>query len=196
MNTLWRRSTASLFLYRNLKPVFFKTPRLHHILCENFDLTSKHNLPSSSSFIFSRLKSKKQIDSDDEDNFNDDTSLSKDSKVVKFNTTSMRTDVILKSALGVARNKIEQVFYESKIRLNGKKILKKSASTKVGDEIDVIKAVSPKNTDHLIVSRVEILNITANEDAITVTARRFKSLLIENYEKDAYKSSVDSEADK
>lgn len=48
---------------------------------------------------------RKQSD-DDEDDYkpkDDDSSLSKDSKVVKFSTTSLRTDGILKNALGIAR---------------------------------------------------------------------------------------------
>uniref|UniRef100_A0A2A4JKS7 RNA-binding S4 domain-containing protein n=1 Tax=Heliothis virescens TaxID=7102 RepID=A0A2A4JKS7_HELVI len=142
-----------------------------------------------------RWKSKKsQYDSDDEEvDFEGDSSLSKDSKVVKFNTTSMRTDVILKSALGVSRNKVEQMFYESKIRVNGKKIMKKSASLKLGDEIDVIKIVSPKNPDHIYVSRVEIMNVVPKEESIQVTARRFKHLLIENYEDDPHRASMQNE---
>ncbi|KAM3966949.1 mitochondrial transcription rescue factor 1 [Aphomia sociella] len=138
-----------------------------------------------------RFKSKKQNqhDSDDEiEDYNDDSSLKKDSKVMKFSTTSMRTDVILKSALGVARNKIEQIFYESKIRVNGNKILKKSAPVRIGDEIDVIKMVSPNNPEHLYVARVEILNVAAKEDSISITARRYKNLLIENYDDDPYKA--------
>ncbi|CAG9787175.1 unnamed protein product [Diatraea saccharalis] len=184
MNNPWRR-----FLCR-IRPISYSTPRLHRIIYQKAEVTSSPCIISGHSFLSIRFKSKKQsADSDDEDNFFEDATLSKDSKKIKFDTTSMRTDIILKSALGVARNKIEKAFYESKIRLNGRKILKKSASTKVGDEIDIIKGVSPKNSDHLYVSRVEILNASPNEDSITVTARRFKTLLIENYDKDAYKAS-------
>ncbi|XP_063633036.1 mitochondrial transcription rescue factor 1 [Cydia splendana] len=146
-----------------------------------------------------RHKSKKQMadECDDEgDTFDDDPSLSRDSKVVKFNTTSLRADLILKTALGVARNKIEQLFYESKIRVNGKKIVKKSLSVKIGDEIDIIKAVSPKNPHHLYISRIEVMNLAAKEETIVVTARRFKTLLIENYETDPYKGSANEEQNK
>ncbi|XP_050349436.1 mitochondrial transcription rescue factor 1 [Nymphalis io] len=152
--------------------------------------------PISYFYDVSRSKSQKQtdLDSDDEsDVFDDDISLSRDSKVVKITTTSLRADVVLKSALGIARNKIEKLFYESKIRVNGKKILKKSMPVKVDYELDVIKSVSPKNSDHLYISRVEILNITAKEESILVTARRFKTLLIENYENDPYKPSTSNE---
>ncbi|KOB77414.1 putative secreted protein, partial [Operophtera brumata] len=112
-----------------------------------------------------------KYDSDDETIVDDDSPLTRDSKMVKFSTTSMRTDMILKSALGVARNKIEQAFYESKIRVNGRKITKKSAP----------------NPDHLFVSRIEILDASPKEESIGISARRFKNLLIENYEEDPHK---------
>lgn len=34
-----------------------------------------------------------------------------------------------------------------------------------------------------------MLNIAAKEESIAITVRRFKNLLIENYDKDPYKSS-------
>ncbi|GBP08081.1 Uncharacterized protein C6orf203 homolog [Eumeta japonica] len=135
-----------------------------------------------------------EVESDDENEFkNEDASLSRDSKIVHFLTTSMRTDLILKSALGIARNKIEKSFYESKIRVNGKKILKKSVGVNLGDEVDLIKTVSASNPDHLHVARVEILKITPKEESIKVTVRRFKNLLIENYEVDPYKGTANDE---
>ncbi|XP_035441004.2 mitochondrial transcription rescue factor 1 [Spodoptera frugiperda] len=166
---------------------------IHCCVYQHVNITSKlvELYSNKTNYTTVRWKSKKrQYDSDDEELvLEDDSSLSKDSKVVKFSTTSMRTDVVLKSALSISRNKVEQMFYESKIRVNGKKILKKSASVRLGDEVDVIKMVSPKNPDHIYVSRVEILDVAAKEESIQVTARRFKHLLIENYENDPIKTS-------
>lgn len=65
---------------------------------------------------------------------------------------------------------------------------------RIGDEIDVIKMVSPKNKNHLNVARIEIINMVAQEDQITITARRFKNLLIENYEDDPFKGNSETEA--
>ncbi|XP_013192405.1 uncharacterized protein LOC106136407 [Amyelois transitella] len=169
---------------------------IHSVIHKNLNITSTMFVPQIPIIYNSNRsmsKKKRELDSDDEDeDFDEDASLSKDSKLVKFSTTSLRTDAILKSALGVARNKIEQLFYESKIRVNGKKLLKKSASVKVDDEIDVIKMVSPKNPNHLYIARVEIMNIVAKEESIGITARRFKNLLIENYATDPYKGSAES----
>jgi 23S rRNA-/tRNA-specific pseudouridylate synthase len=99
--------------------------------------------------------------------------------VAKISVQSMRADLLLKSGVGVARNKIEAAFYEGRIRVNGKKLLKKSHSCNIGDEIDYVKNESPTNPNHLIVSRVEIMSATPKDDSISVTMKRFKSLTIE-----------------
>ncbi|XP_075976087.1 mitochondrial transcription rescue factor 1 [Anticarsia gemmatalis] len=194
--SLWRR-VISPTLVRNVYKQDIIKAAFHNCVYKNVNITSKAvNLyPNNTNYNVVRWKSKKgQYDSDDEDiDLDSDSSLSKDSKVVKFSTTSMRTDVILKSALSVSRNKVEQMFYESKIRINGRKIMKKSASVKVGDEVDVIKMVSPKNPDHIYVARVEVLNAVPKEESIAITARRFKNLLIENYEEDPHKGVAENE---
>ncbi|EDV93178.1 mitochondrial transcription rescue factor 1 [Drosophila grimshawi] len=128
------------------------------------------------------------FDSDDEADaeFKDE----RDSKVVKTKVNSLRADLLLKSGLGMARNKVELNFYESKIRVNGKKLLKKSVQLEVGDEIDVIRGFSQTNPSHLVIARVVILSAEGREEGLSVHLRRYKSLLIENYSgPQAYKSS-------
>lgn len=92
-------------------------------------------------------------------------------------------------------SKVETLFYESKIRVNGNKVPKKSAQVEVGDEIDVIKGVSQMNPDHLIVQRVEVLSARPKEDAdgFTVRLQRIKSLTIDNYEESPYKGAAREE---
>lgn len=101
--------------------------------------------------------------------------------VIKILVTSLRADLLLKSGVGVARNKIETAFYENRIRLNGKKIAKKSVSCSVGDEIDLIKNDSPLNPNHVIIARIEVLSIVPKQEGIEVKLRRFKSLTVEKY---------------
>jgi hypothetical protein len=102
--------------------------------------------------------------------------------VVKISVQSMRADLLLKSGIGIARNKIEAAFYEGRIRVNGKKLLKKSHSCNVGDEIDYMKNEAPTNPDHVLISRVEILSATPKDESISVTMKRFKSLTVEKKE--------------
>jgi len=78
-------------------------------------------------------------------------------------------------------SKIEVAFYESRIRVNGEKVMKKSHTVEVGDEVDLIKGPSPNNPDFLIVSRVEVLSAKLDDDELEIKLKKFKSLLIENY---------------
>uniref|UniRef100_A0A182JKX1 Mitochondrial transcription rescue factor 1 C-terminal domain-containing protein n=1 Tax=Anopheles atroparvus TaxID=41427 RepID=A0A182JKX1_ANOAO len=77
------------------------------------------------------------------------------------------------------------------IRVNGKKLVKKSAQLDVNDEIDVVREPSPTNPDHLVVSRVEIVSVTPQAENFAVVLRRHKSLTIENYSEGSYGSSKD-----
>ncbi|XP_069961600.1 mitochondrial transcription rescue factor 1 [Bactrocera oleae] len=127
-------------------------------------------------------------DSDDErtTEFKDE----RDSKVLKASVNSLRADLLLKAGLGMARNKVETIFYESKVRVNGKKISKKSVQLDVGDEIDVVRGFSQANSTHLVVSRVVVLDVNERDEGYSVQLRRYKSLLIENYSgPNAFKSS-------
>lgn len=66
---------------------------------------------------------------------------------------------------------------------------KKSYSVEVGDEIDLVKGPSPNNPDFLVVSRVEVLSAKLDGDELQVKLRRFKNLLIDNYD-NKWKSST------
>ncbi|CAH1375778.1 unnamed protein product [Tenebrio molitor] len=112
----------------------------------------------------------------------EDQVADKHTKIMQVDVKSLRVDGVLKSGLGISRNKIETLFYESKIRVNGQKLMKKSDSVNEGDEIDIIKGVSVSNPDFLTVARVEILGITDKHEVITLKIRRSKSLTIENYD--------------
>lgn len=122
-----------------------------------------------------------ETETEEESTFEDKIS-DKNTKVMQINVKSLRVDGLLKSGLGIARNKIETLFYESKIRVNGQKLLKKSEMAQEGDEIDIVKGPSPTNPDFLIVARVEILGIKESGENISVKIRRCKNLTIENYE--------------
>ncbi|XP_043464617.1 mitochondrial transcription rescue factor 1 [Leptopilina heterotoma] len=94
---------------------------------------------------------------------------------------SLRLDTVLKSCLGIGRNKIDTDFYESKIRLNGNKVTKKSIDVNDEDEIDVFVDVSPDNQNFIIVSRVKIIKTSILQNGFKVSFVRDKSLLVEDY---------------
>lgn len=82
----------------------------------------------------------------------------------------------------VCCSKIEVAFYESRIRVNGKKVTKKSHSVDIGDEIDLVRGPSPNNPDFLIVSRVEVVSSKLDGEELEVKLKKFKNLLINNYD--------------
>ncbi|XP_030627782.1 mitochondrial transcription rescue factor 1 isoform X2 [Chanos chanos] len=76
--------------------------------------------------------------SDYEDELQDDPGLPKDYKDREKHVQSLRFDLILKAGLDMAHNKVEDAFYNNKLRLNGQKLVKKSKMVKVGDTLDLI----------------------------------------------------------
>ncbi|XP_050533768.1 mitochondrial transcription rescue factor 1 [Daktulosphaira vitifoliae] len=128
-----------------------------------------------------RFKRSKKDPDENEDSDDSDLELDNCSQLIKYKTSSLRMDSVLKHALGKSRNKIEIAFFESRIRVNGKKVLKKSHSLDVGDEVDLIKGSSPSNPNFLLVSRVEILSANLDGHELLVKLRKFKNLLIDNY---------------
>lgn len=109
----------------------------------------------------------------------DESELSKASKVVTSSVNSMRVDLILKTGLGISRNKIETAFYESKIRKNGRKVLKKSESVAVGDELDLITDSNASNPNFIVVSRLKVIAAKLDVDIYRVRMIRDKNLLVE-----------------
>ncbi|XP_065223160.1 mitochondrial transcription rescue factor 1 [Planococcus citri] len=126
-------------------------------------------------------------DSDSDDDIPQETH---GSKVVQIQTDSLRCDLILKNGLTISRNKLETYFYEGRIRINGLKIMKKSVNVELRDEVDVIKKFDEENPELLHVGRVEILKAKPSGDFILITVRRFKNLLVPNYEKDPWVEKV------
>lgn len=162
-------------------------------------LTSAENIqkvrltPELSLVLPCRHKSKKKktqttaetdTETDEEEAANDawdQATTDKNSKIINANVSALRVDALLRSGLGIARNKIETLFYENKIRLNGQQLQKKAENAQEGDEIDIIKEVNPKNPDLLTVARVEVLGVKPKEEGYKVKLRRCKSLIVENY---------------
>ncbi|XP_046980095.1 mitochondrial transcription rescue factor 1 [Schistocerca americana] len=136
-----------------------------------------------------RFKYTKKRESTEEDEDDDIDSVSevldpldKSISTKKCNVTSLRVDLIIKAGMGMARNKVETAFYESRIRVNGKKILKKSVHVNVGDEIDIIRGPSSSNPDFLVVTRIELLSAAPKDDSVVVHLKRHKNLVVENYD--------------
>ncbi|XP_028653464.2 mitochondrial transcription rescue factor 1 [Erpetoichthys calabaricus] len=118
--------------------------------------------------------------SDYEDEPQSDPNLPKDFKDLEKSVQSFRYDFVMKAGLDIARNKVEDAFYASKLRLNGQKLIKKSKTVKIGDTLDLVLA-EDKDEDTATVMRVvvkKILGETAESEKYKVVLRRWKNLKV------------------
>ncbi|XP_076841854.1 mitochondrial transcription rescue factor 1 [Brachyhypopomus gauderio] len=116
--------------------------------------------------------------SDYEDELQDDPGLPKDYKDSEKVIQSLRYDLVLKAGLDIARHKVEEAMYESKLRLNGQVVIKKSKNVKVGDTLDLIVG-EDKDLDTVTVKRVilkRIVGQTKDETKHRVKLRSWKHL--------------------
>ncbi|KAL8186334.1 UNVERIFIED_CONTAM: hypothetical protein K2H54_068795 [Gekko kuhli] len=117
--------------------------------------------------------------SDSEDEFDDDLTVVKDYKDLEKVVNSFRFDVIMKAGLDIARNKVEDGFYNGELRLNGEKLWKKSRAVKVGDTLDLIIG-EDKETETAVVMRVVLRKASEKNDneKYKVTLRRWRNLKV------------------
>ncbi|XP_043286983.1 mitochondrial transcription rescue factor 1 [Venturia canescens] len=203
---MFARRLTCLFTSKISRPLTCTRVRQIHFLASNLRLQSNHDSCDKTSLNrfqanilqnnrnndllctckrHKSRKKKKQLPQDeesDEEEWDDETDGDPNSKPLYIQVGSTRVDLIIKSCLGMARNKVEYALYDSKIRVNGEKVLKKSQQICVGDIVDVVRGPSPKNPDFLVVSRITILSASSQEDSIRIKYTKDKSLLIENYD--------------
>ncbi|XP_078044551.1 mitochondrial transcription rescue factor 1 isoform X2 [Augochlora pura] len=132
-----------------------------------------------------RTSNKGQDDSDEEDEEPMDVNdylQSKTTKLICTTIPSLRLDAVTKAGLGLSRNKIDKAFYNSNLRINGRKSVKKSEMLSVEDEIDLVLGRSNNNPAFLIVHRCSLLSVKPSEEGLEVKLLRNKSLLIEDYD--------------
>ncbi|KAM4694120.1 mitochondrial transcription rescue factor 1 isoform 1-T2 [Discoglossus pictus] len=119
--------------------------------------------------------------SDYEDGLQEDTNVPKDYKDLEKAVQSFRYDVILTAGLDISRNKVEDAFYNSFLRLNGEKLWKKSRAVKVGDTLDLIIA-QDKESETTTVMRVILKSVSEEKtqtEKYKVLLRRWKNLQLE-----------------
>ncbi|XP_074043379.1 mitochondrial transcription rescue factor 1 [Macrotis lagotis] len=116
--------------------------------------------------------------SEQEDEFEDDPNVVKDYKDLEKVVPSFRYDVILKTGLDLARNKIEDAFYKGELRLNGEKLWKKSRTVKVGDTLDLITG-EDKESDTETAMRIVLKKVSEEKtesEKYRVLLRRWKKI--------------------
>lgn len=118
--------------------------------------------------------------SDYEDELVEDSRIVKDYKDMEKAVQSFRFDVVLTAGLDMSRNKIEEAFYDGKLRLNGEKLWKKSRAVKVGDILDLIVEEN-REAGTVTVMRTmlkDVLKDKTSTDKFKVLLRRWKKLTV------------------
>lgn len=128
------------------------------------------------------IKENRDEDSDENSDEEMDDKVTVSSKVTKVKISSLRLDTVSKVGFGISRNKVQEAFYASKMRINGKKIFKKSKEVEIGDEIDMILHQSLDNPKLLVVNRIVILSMDPVNEGVQIKLCKDKNLLIEDYE--------------
>ncbi|XP_076288364.1 mitochondrial transcription rescue factor 1 [Lasioglossum baleicum] len=160
--------------------------------CQQYKLRPTYSClqPSLNSITQKRFKSKKQVSSREEESSDDeedsteidDYLQTQGAKVVNTSVSSLRLDAVAKAAFGMSRNKIDKAFYNSNLRVNGEKCLKKSETIAVEDEIDLVIGRSNSNPAFITVHRCILMSIKPAEESIEIKLIRNKNLLIEDYD--------------
>ncbi|KAL3188168.1 hypothetical protein MRX96_004159 [Rhipicephalus microplus] len=83
--------------------------------------------------------------------------------------SSLRIDSIMKAGVNLSKTKVAESFYNGSIRLNGRKVTKKSTQVSVGDEVDHILELSAQNPNFMEVDRVTLL--ATHHDRVTDKGR-------------------------
>ncbi|KAM3929880.1 mitochondrial transcription rescue factor 1 isoform 1-T3 [Leptodactylus fuscus] len=119
-------------------------------------------------------------DSDYEDEPVEDPSVPKDYKDLEKAVQSFRFDVVLTAGLDMSRNKIEEAFYDGKLRLNGEKLWKKSRAVKVGDILDLIVEENRDSGTVTVMRTIlkDVLKDKTSTDKFKVLLRRWKKLTV------------------
>ncbi|XP_069580018.1 LOW QUALITY PROTEIN: mitochondrial transcription rescue factor 1 [Brachyistius frenatus] len=141
-------------------------------------LRFKSNKKNASSAVREEDEDEDEKDPEDSDYEDVDPNLPKDYKDIEKYVQSFRYDVIIKAGLDVARNKIDDAFYNNKLRLNGQKLIKKSKSVKVGDILDVVLSEN-QETNKVTLMRVVVRRVfgeSSTTEKYKVAIRRWKSL--------------------
>ncbi|XP_011306646.1 uncharacterized protein [Fopius arisanus] len=203
LSRCFRHLEQRVIIINNTRPI-------HGIFCGNINISTENRVNKFSdasrdslclnhnlNCTFRRWKhnrsSKKgqhrEEDEDLEDKDDEEMQLlahGKNNKIITPSTSSMRIDAVVKAALGIARSQADVALYESKIRVNSEKVLKKGYQVAINDVIDFIVGPSPKNPKFTIVTRITILDAKLNVDTIKLKILREKNLVVDDY-MDSYK---------
>ncbi|XP_048829840.1 mitochondrial transcription rescue factor 1 [Brienomyrus brachyistius] len=120
------------------------------------------------------------LEASDEEEPEDDLNLRRNYKDQERVVPSLRYDLIIRAGLDVPRHKIDDAFYQNRLRLNGQPLIKKSKTVSVGDTLDL---VLEDNAETGVVTLMRVVFKAAAEATETaekhkVVLRRWKHLML------------------
>lgn len=159
-----------------------------------------HALKDQRRFKKGRGGRKETTQDDKSDDEEDDEDKEEDQEVVGtgavdriIDANSLRLDTVVKGASKWPRAKVEELFFDHRIRVNGERPTKKSAYVSREDEIDLIKGKNVDNLDFLDIFRfivLDIPDISSSTGRVKLKVRVFGKMTVENYPKDPYEGSI------
>uniref|UniRef100_A0A803JLV7 Mitochondrial transcription rescue factor 1 n=1 Tax=Xenopus tropicalis TaxID=8364 RepID=A0A803JLV7_XENTR len=160
----------------------FLTVSSENCLLSPFRLKSKKSHKKGSKGSSEEVEEEER-DPEDVSDYEDepeDLNVQKDYKDLEKAVQSFRFDVILTAGLDISRNKIEEAFYNSLLRLNGEKLWKKSRAVKVGDTLDLIVEEDKQNETTTVMRIIfkHVLEEKTTTEKYKVVLRRWKNLKI------------------
>uniref|UniRef100_A0A023G4F2 Putative conserved secreted protein n=1 Tax=Amblyomma triste TaxID=251400 RepID=A0A023G4F2_AMBTT len=181
-----RRSAAA-------RPVVTVVARsIFDISCQHRPWLSRHAVLAPQQLRHKSTKSRKgaakdeveEEEDEDEDEEEEGTEYG-DNERTAF-VSSLRIDSIMKAGVNMPKMKVLECIYNGSIRLNGQKVVKKSAQVSVGDDVDYVLGFTANNPNLMEVNRVTLLS--TDHDRVTdrgrfqVRLRCQRRLVIEKYD--------------
>lgn len=105
---------------------------------------------------------------------------------------------VLFAVFGGTRNKVDSMYLEDRYRLDNERIGKKSVEITEGQQLDLIAGKQRTDDKMIIVHRATILEVADkldNKGRVHFKFRRFKPMVIENYEDYPYDGTLTSTDD-
>uniref|UniRef100_A0A023FEP3 Putative conserved secreted protein n=1 Tax=Amblyomma cajennense TaxID=34607 RepID=A0A023FEP3_AMBCJ len=132
-----------------------------------------------------RSAAKDEEEEEDEEDEEEESTEHGDNEKTAF-VSSLRIDSILKAGINMPKMKVLEGIYNGSVRLNGRKVVKKSTQVSLGDDVDQVLGFTAHNPNLMEVNRVTLL--ATHHDRVTdkgrfqVRLRCQRRLVIEKYD--------------
>lgn len=153
-------------LMQNTEPIIYNSGS---VTSQNILVTKRYKKSKkagSNKSIGDEIDQKEDDDDDDDELENENPLLVDDilgggdsAQTQDVDVNSLRLDSVAKSVFRMTRAKIEELYYNGSIYINGEHPSKKSCDISEGDEIDIVRQINPEDHTMVDIKRVQILKL-------------------------------------